>query len=685
MRFMDGYRTALRLGLVVALAATELYLARRISTSSNVVGYTLSRSYTIAPERRAKLKALAVQLGATVAAGQTIAELDPTELDNAIDAARAERDQAIAEIKAQLARLGRDSVDVVRRFASGTERAAAQLATAEAAARTAAAELAAVEAEIAAQRELVDRHLANIAVMNSLELRRAALAKQVDAADHTLAVLRDNASAAAERSARVDTAPGVDSVIAPLEARVRGAELHIEQLERERAGLVLHAPVDGVIDQLPLHPGDLAGPDVPVATVVASDNHRVVACVPEAHASAIEVGGAAELTSAFDHARGEGEIESLTSEIAPLPTRCQPPGSKLVAMGRLAVVALDRPLAGLPGQTQLVHFAARRRARAAAPPAMNPVVGAEPPAVPLKVPGTLLGRTRFEPSGLVWVAAIDRYLIVSDDTGFPDRDDHAPWLFTMTRDGAVDPRPLVVAGIPALDDLEAITADDDGKIWLLSSQSLSKHGKRPAARQELVRITIGPGGAEVDAGVTLAALLARAPEPVRAALGVPDLRTLDIEAIAARGGALYLGLKAPVDGDGRAQIWRVGAPERLLAGDLAGAQLTRWSTLGLLVEADGRSVPGGIADMMFLDDHTLIVSATASGLDPRHQTSVVAIAELAAGQMQPRIVRRFAGLKAEGLARAPGGDALAIVFDRGAEAALWTRLPIRELGTGRAR
>lgn len=685
MQFMDGYRTLARLGLVVGLVGLEVYLARDLTTTGAVLGYTLSQSYSIAPPRRAKLKTLSVQLGAPVAAGQTLAELDPTELDNDLVAARAAREHAIAAMQATLAAQHRERADVARRFAAGTEGANAELAAADAASRTAAAELAAVDVELAAQRTLVEQHLANRVALDALTLKRAALAQQVATATQVLGVLRGNASAAAQRSSGVDDEPGeaLDRVLAPLETEVRAAEARVEQLERERQALVLRAPVDGVVEQLPLHPGDLAGPDVPVATVVASDMRRVVACIPEARASQVEVGFAADLTSAYDHAHGDGEVESLTREIAPLPTRCQPPGSRSVAMGRVAVVALDAPLPGLPGQTQLVRFAARRRAPRSVP-ASSSAPSANSDVVAMKVPGTLLGRTRFEPSGIVWSPALERYLIVSDDTGFQDRNERAPWLFTMTADGAVDPRPFAISGIAELDDLEAIAAAPDGAIWVLASNSANKKGKRRTARRQLVKLSVTPDGAQVDGAVDLGGLLGRATPAVRAALGMhgdprDPLGDLDLEALAVHDGALYIGLKAPVDSDGRAQIWRVAQPAKLLLGDLAGAELTRFATLRLAIDADGRSVPGGLADLIFLDEHTIAVASTASGFDPRQQTSVLAVAPFAPGELAPRVVRRFPGLKAEGLARAPDGKHLAIVFDRGAEPAQWTRMNLDEL------
>jgi multidrug resistance efflux pump len=671
MPIMDGYRTLARVGLVAALVGVEIYLARSLTASSNVLGYTQTRSYSIAPARPAKVRTIGVPLGASVTAGQVVVELDSTDVDKEIEVAAAERERAIAAIKGANADL---HLTVERESKTTEGHANAELASTEATARTAAAELAAVEHELADQKELVRKHLADVAVLNTLELRRAALAKQVDTAGHVLAVLRGNAAAAAQRSAGVDDEAA--QARAPLEASLRATEIRLDQLAREKAALKLRAPVDGVVDQLPLHVGDLAAPGVPVAIVVSTDTMHVVACVPEARAISVDIGVEAELTAMFGHARGSGYVESLTTEITPLPARCQPPGGRAPVLGRLAVVALDAPVPGLPGQTQLVRFAARRRPRVQGPSAPAPIPTSAP--ARMQVPASLLARTRFEPSGLVWFPSLDRYVIVSDDTGFPGRDEHAPWVFAMTADGAVDPAPLVVQGIKQLNDLEAIAASDDGALWLLSSQSTSRRGRRPASRERLVRAVLQGGVLTADGVMDLAKLLDQSPAQ-RAALGITDTRTLDIEAMAFHGGALFLGLKAPVDDRGRAVIWRVGNPARLIAGDLGGAAVSVWSKVELTVDADGRAVPGGIADLLFLDDKTLVIAGTASGIDPAVQSGSLAVATPAPNAMIAKRVRTFDGLKPEGIALDPSGEHLTIVFDRGNEAAMWVELPVSQL------
>lgn len=673
---MDGKRTLVRIALAGTLVGVELYLARDLTTNAPVRGYTATNSFSIAPSRAARIKDIAVTLGTHVDAGDVIARLETTELDNELAAADAERKIAAAAVVAQSARLRRDSVDLERRFASSSEQATADLATAEANARTAAAELAAIDAEVTDQTELVAKHLANASVLNSLKLRRAALAKQVEATSAVIGVLRGNANAASKRGGEVDD--NADDQLAPLEARMQAADLRIAQLVRERERLTLRAPAAGVIDALPLHAGDLAAPQTPVAVLVAVDAQRVVACIPESGANDVEPGSEAEVTSAIDRAYATGAVESITGTIAPLPARCQPPNVKTQLMGRVAIVALDQPLGGIPGQTQLVKFSARRRPhdRTTVAPAPRP---ASPPADPSTAEPSVLvrsgeaARIRFEPSGLVWVPSLERYLIVSDDTKTAER--HPVWLFTMSRDGVVDPRPVVVSGVDAITDLESITADDHNNIWVLASQSVNHKGERSAARSRLARLTFDKlGGLEVDKVIDFAGMLDRARPDVRAALGVTDTRALDIEAMTYHGGALYIGLKAPLDSDGRAQIWRVGSPERLLAGDLSGARLELWSKVKLMVEVGGRPTPAAPADMIFWDDATMVFGVTASGIDTKWQDGAIYVAKPVGGELVPHHVRTFPNLKPEGLARSPTGE-LVVVFDRGGSPAMWAQLP----------
>jgi multidrug resistance efflux pump len=459
-----------------------------------------------------------------------------------------------------------------------------------------------------------------------------------------------------------------------IEEKLRVADLELEQLAERRNSVRVKAPADGIIDSIDVRPGDTIGPSSSIATVVAADTRRVVACIPETSIEEVEVGSVASVRSVVGDVDLRGAVESLSPAIAILPERCQPPIGKKPTYGRVAVIVLDEPSHLLPGQSEVVSFGGGKRAT----PVENTraTTGAAPQMI--DVPPEIVSASAFEASGLVWVPSLDRYVVVSDETG---RDDtHPPWLFTMSRRGVVDPEPLVVEGIGQLDDIESIAAGDNGSLWLLGSQSVSEKGKRPKQRELLARLVPSGTGYKVDAKMHLASLLEAAPDSVRAALGVPDMQQLDLEGMAYRKGALYLGLKAPVDGQRRAQIWRVAAPERLLQNDLAGAQVAVWGQVALNAEVDDKPVPGGIADMLFLSDTQMLVTATASGINAKHQAGALYSVTGSGGSLRAVQVRAFPELRPEGIALGPDPHRLAIVFDRGHHAPMWLEIDLPELG-----
>ena len=75
------------------------------------------------------------------------------------------------------------------------------------------------------------------------------------------------------------------------------------------------------------------------------------------------------------------------------------------------------------------------------------------------------------------------------------------------------------------------------------------------------------GGTIIDA-VQFADLLAATGPQLQQQLGIADLAELDLEDMTATAeGGLLLGLKAPLGARGEALIWRLGRPDRLLAGE----------------------------------------------------------------------------------------------------------------------
>ena len=95
-----------------------------------------------------------------------------------------------------------------------------------------------------------------------------------------------------------------------------------------------------------------------------------------------------------------------------------------------------------------------------------------PPLQDMQVPQNLVSKSRFEPSGIVWISELKKYLIVSDDTGIKNTNsDHAPYLFFMDEAGKVEPNPVPLSGVRTVNDLEAITYAGDDIFYVVVAQN----------------------------------------------------------------------------------------------------------------------------------------------------------------------------------------------------------------------
>lgn len=684
----------------VALFAGTVYAAwlvfQDVGGRGAVLGVAQGQEVRLAPLYDARVESVAVEVGQQVEAGQVIVSLDPAPIDAQIQLLEAERAKVSAEIKATAALARQEATSETRRLATDLESAEVALAEATAEARSLGAELRATAEQRRKLAALVEQRMASAQDASEVNVRWAALKKQTEEAERSLVVLRERVDAARKRMS--DGSADLSEVSAePLRRELEGIERSIDDLQKQRSALVLRSPIAGQVSSLLVRPGEVAPAGVPVATVVGTASGRVFACVSETQAMSVRVGDQALL---WPKGRsGEplrGRTVSIGPVVAELPLRCRSVPS-LPAWGREVVIQLDDEVKLLPGQAFDVRLqpeaelggvlaadAVPPLPQVAGGPAQAPPVGALPAGSAsegaiggrVSVPDALRLRTRFEPSALVWVPARSRYVVVSDDTGQKDAADHAPWLFTMDEAGHVDPEPLVVAGLEELNDLEGIASAGDGALWVLSSQSRSKKGKRPKSRQLFARLVPDGAGYRVDRSVHLAALLGELPAEEQQRLGLESLDDLNIEGLAADAEGLLLGLKGPVDAEGRAIIWRLRRPDVLVGtGSLAGAGLEPWGTAALTVTAEGRAVPGGIAELLALPDGRLLLASTASGIKTLDQTGSLWVAAGGGGRLDARRLRDFPGAKPEGLALSPRAGHVLVVFDADQGTPTWQELP----------
>jgi hypothetical protein len=509
----------------------------------------------------------------------------------------------------------------------------------------------------------------------AVEPGQEVMAGQVLATVDTADIDAQLAIAGAERAALGEQATA-DVAVAPLRGQIEVVERRIDDLLRRRAEATLRAPTRGRVTLVLKRPGESAAPDMPVIAMVRSQVDRVVACLSEHDALAIHDGDGAVLRP-----RGGGAVRSIRGRVislgplvAELPARCQTSVLRR-ARGRDVVVLLDDAIEAVPGQAFDVRFVGGLQ------PADGAVaVAAEhgENAKPMLVPERLAQISRFEPSGVLWRAELLRYIVVSDDTGRDGEREHVPWLFTMDVEGRVDADPLVLSGVNELNDLESLASDADGSTYLLSSQSYSSKGNRRSSRTAFLRVDARDRSFAVTGELHLAETLDAAPASLRTRLGLSaGTRDLEIEGLAIRGGAAYFGLKAPLDSADNAMIWRLpNLRDAFDGGRFDPERLEVWARVPLRVQAGGGEVSGGISDLLFLPDGTLLIAATPAAGDVSSASgSIFHIAEPRAGLIVPRVVRAFNGRRPEGLSIAPAPGRFLAVFDAGDAEPSWIDLP----------
>lgn len=300
------------------------------------------------------------------------------------------------------------------------------------------------------------------------------------------------------------------------------------------------------------------------------------------------------------------------------------------------------------------------------------LLAATPALENLTVPAELTQKTcNPELSGITWVPAWKRYLAISDDTGLLDTPTwHAPWVYALDEKGAFEPAVRVLEGLESLDDAESVTPGPEGTLFLTTSHSMNKKGKAKPARRQLLWLGLEGEKLKVRGSFDLSTL-----DLEKVAFDGAD--ELDIEAIAFKDGALYVGLKAPLDAQGHASIVRVEnivaafdtkKPAKLVA--------TRWAQPWLRVtDPDGKLVPQGVTDLLFLPDGRLVFAANAPKSGKPDGGGALWLLEKP--DASPVLLQRFGdGLKPEGLTLTPDGKRLVVVFDRGQDVSQWAQLPL---------
>jgi hypothetical protein len=300
----------------------------------------------------------------------------------------------------------------------------------------------------------------------------------------------------------------------------------------------------------------------------------------------------------------------------------------------------------------------------------------EPEVRTITVPAEL-GAVTSNPelSGIVWSPGLRRYLVVTDDSGLREQgSNHEPALLALGQDGVLDKTLVPIRGVKKLNDPESICAGPDGSYFLVTSHSPNRENRTSASRRQLLQLKPDKGAMRVLASLDLTDIKGGS---LLALAGLPPDGRLDIEAVTYHDDALFIGFKSPLTTQEKAVVVRISKPlAALRAGQLQAKAVGRFLALPLCVEEKGERVCQGISDMTFLPDGSLVLSANAPKGGPKDHGGALWHLPKPVDKSAPLMLRRFPGLKPEGVTLSASGRGLVVVFDTDTAIPKWIELPL---------
>lgn len=642
---------------IALVCAGLLYYSR---THRNAyVGIVKARTHIVTSVESGVIEKLHVAEGDTVRAGQPVARVSLADLQTAFDEIRLLIDMD------QLEKGFRDEISQIE-----SERA----------------ELSSINSRLKNLKAAQAKGLVSAQALTDMIIRQHLLQKKIY--EHLKALRR-----------QLETTP--DDQVPPIKSEKGNMDdqgVRIETLRDRLSELLkqihqgnITAPSDGEVTEIFAFEGDTVTAFAPILQIEQTPPEFVEFFISEHTPVDVTVGDRVSLHNPGNmQLLGEGTVFYLLPGFVQVPERLSVMTNKGPAWARKYLIRPDKPQNLSPNAKLFVKFEKSAMNRSALPNTSLPTQAnaSEKPVdtksndepTPIKVPPSLAAISRFEPSGLVWLKEAEKFLVISDDTGFKQADNHAPWLFFMDADKNVADQPRIIAGAGEINDLESVTLNKKGDIFLISSCGKNKKGQRPENRGLLTRVRYENGEFRMTGSLNLFALLrdyCSAGECVGLAgdLGAKViLDKLNIEGAAIKNGSLFLGLKEP-QGPIGALLWVIRDFEKLF--DKPTLEPGQIALAGEIKLQNTGDAPRGISDLAFDDKGRLLVLSTNVGVTGEAQTGALDLVEdLDKSPMSAQRIAVFPGLKPEGIAKGPSGEWI-IVFDQGQKSPLLAQIKLQ--------
>ena len=303
------------------LACAAIGACRKDQTADTMAsGYVEATSVRVSSRVAGRIASVAAVEGARVEAGALIATVATTDVDFALQRARAERDQAGAQL--QLLQAGSRPEDI--------RQAEANVAVAQSDVVALEAELASARADEERFEQLVRKNAGSTKQRDDAVTRRQLAEAKLRASNDRLAAAR----AAVDRL----KAGARPQEISSARARVQAVTAQIDALEHDRTEATITAPIAGIIGSRLAEPGELVAVGTPLALIVDLDRAWANAYVQEPLVPSLRIDQPATvITDAGDRIAGRITFISPKAEFTPRNVQTPDERAKLVYRVKVSV------------------------------------------------------------------------------------------------------------------------------------------------------------------------------------------------------------------------------------------------------------------------------------------------------------------------------------------------------------
>ena len=291
------------------------------ATGTRVSGQVDATEVQIGPEMAGRIVELSIAEGDRVKQGDVVARLDTRDIDLALQRAEAERLQADAQLR--LLQAGARGEDVRQ---------------AEAQVGAASAEVAAVETDLTSAERDLQRFERLLESNSGSQKQRDDAATRRDVARDRLRAARARETAAREAVARLRAGSRREEIEAA-RARVAGVDAQIATLEKSKSDAAIVAPIDGIVTERLLDPGEVVAPRAPIAVLTDLDHAWAEVFVDEPLIPRIKLGQPATVYTDAGGPGLPGKVSYVSSkaEFTPRNVQTAEDRSKLVYRVKIAV------------------------------------------------------------------------------------------------------------------------------------------------------------------------------------------------------------------------------------------------------------------------------------------------------------------------------------------------------------